>query len=59
MGSFDLSYTGKENEGGKKKRGRKLCQYPMILYVRALMIEEEKEKRKGHYESRTHQSFRK
>jgi hypothetical protein len=31
----------------------------MILYVGALMIEEEKEKRKGYYESRTHQSFRK
>jgi len=46
MDSFDISYTGEENEEGKKKRGRKLCQYPMILYVRALMIEEEKEKRK-------------
>jgi len=25
MGSFDLSYTGKENEGGKKKKGGESC----------------------------------
>lgn len=36
----------KKTKEEKKRGGRKLCQYPMILYARALMMEEEKEKGK-------------